>query len=146
MREPVKIAVSLLALCVLLGSPSAHAEVLHRFAVIAGNDSGGADTRPLLYAGADASKVYDILTRLGGVRTEDANLIIDGGASDVLAALSKVERQAADAARRGEHTAIFFYYSGHAKDGALRLGESRLPIDALKGLVAAAPVDVRIVI
>ena len=131
---------------VLLVSDGARADVLHRFAVIAGNDSGGADTRPLLYASADASKVYDILTRLGGVRTEDANLIVDGGASDVLSALAKVEKQAAEAARHGEHTALFFYYSGHAKDGALRLGESRLPIDALKGLVAAAPVDVRIVI
>ena len=137
---------ALAALLALLVAGGARADVLHRFAVIAGNDSGGADTRPLLYASADASKVYDILTRLGGVRTEDANLIIDGGASDVLSALGKVERQAAEAARHGEHTALFFYYSGHAKDGALRLGESRLPIDALKGLVAAAPVDVRIVI
>src|SRR3954462_3055422 len=134
------------ALLALLVSNGARADVLHRFAVIAGNDSGGGDTRPLLYASADASKVYDILTRLGGVRSEDANLIVDGGASDVLVALAKVEKQAAEAARHGEHTALFFYYSGHAKDGALRLGESRLPIDALKGLVAAAPVDVRIVI
>src|SRR3954453_5217072 len=134
------------ALLALLASNGARADVLHRFAVIAGNDSGGADTRPLLYASADASKVYDILTRLGGVRTEGANLIVDGGASDVLVALAKVEKQAAEAARHGEHPPLFFYYSGHAKDGALRLGESRLPIDALKGLVAAAPVDVRIVI
>src|SRR3954462_3498940 len=134
------------ALLALLVSNGARADVLHRFAVIAGNDSGGGDTRPLLYASADASKVYDILTRLGGVRSEDANLIVDGGASDVLVALAKVEKQAAEAARHGEHTALFFYYSGHAKDGALRLGESRLPIDALKGLLAAAAVDVRIVI
>ncbi len=146
MRAPAKTLACLFALGVLLGASGARAEALHRFAVIAGNDAGGADTRPLLYASADAGKVYDILTRLGGVRTEDANLIIDGGASDVLGALAKVERQAADAARHGEHTAIFFYYSGHAKDGALRLGESRLPIDTLRGLIAAAPVDVRIVI
>ena len=153
MRSPAKsaghhgaAAAVVVLLSALFATGSARADVLHRFAVIAGNDSGGADTRPLLYASADASKVYDILTRLGGVRTEDANLIIDGGASDVLSALGKVEKQAAEAARHGEHTALFFYYSGHAKDGALRLGESRLPIDALKGLVAAAPVDVRIVI
>jgi hypothetical protein len=146
MRASAKRLACLVALGALLGNGRARADVLHRFAVIAGNDSGGADTRPLLYAGADASKVYDILTRLGGVRTEDANLIVDGGASDVLGALAKVEKQAAEATKHGEHTAIFFYYSGHAKDGALRLGESRLPIDTLKGLVAAAPVDVRIVI
>jgi hypothetical protein len=124
----------------------ARAETLHRFAVIAGNDRGGGDTRPLLYAGADARKVYDILTRLGGVQAEDANLIVDGSAADLQAALGKVERQAAEATRRGEKTALFFYYSGHAKDGALRLGDSRLPIETLKALVTAAPVDIRIAI
>jgi Caspase domain len=127
-------------------APSARAETLHRFAVIAGNDRGGSDTRPLLYAAADAHKVYDILTRLGGVRAEDANLIVDGSAADVEGALARIEGQATAAARRGEHTALFFYYSGHAKDGALRLGDSRLPIDALKALIAAAPVDIRIAI
>ena len=127
-------------------SSSARAETLHRFAVIAGNDRGGGDTRPLLYAGADARKVYEILTRLGGVRAEDANLIVDGSAADLQGALTKVERQAAEATRRGERTALFFYYSGHAKDGALRLGDTRLSVDALKALVAAAPVDIRIAI
>jgi hypothetical protein len=124
----------------------ARAETLHRFAIVAGNDRGGGDTRPLLYAGADARKVYDILTRLGGVQVEDANLLVDGSAGDLQAALGKVERQAAEATRRGEKTALFFYYSGHAKDGALRLGDSRLPIETLKALVAAAPVDIRIAI
>ena len=44
--------------------------------------------------------------------------------------------QAAEATRHGEQTALFFYYSGHAKDGALRLGETRLPIDGLKARIA----------
>jgi hypothetical protein len=130
----------------LVAGGSARAELLHRYAVIVGNDRGGADTRPLLYAGADAGKVYDILTRLGGVEPQDATLVVDGGSSDVLAALTRVGQLATAAAQRGEHTALFFYYSGHAKDGALRLGETRLPIDTLRGLVASAPVDVRIVI
>ena len=135
------------ALVVVLASGRpAHAQALHRFAVVVGNDQGGPDTRPLIYAGVDAAKVYDILTRLGGVQAADAALVVDGGSGDVLAALARVGRQAADAGRRGEHTALFFYYSGHAKDGALRLGDTRLPIDTLRGTVAAAPVDVRIVI
>ncbi len=114
--------------------------------MVVGNDQGGADTRPLVYAGVDAAKVYDILTRLGGVEASDAALVVGGGSGDVLAALAKVARQAAEAARRGERTALFFYYSGHAKDGALRLGDTRLPIDTLRATVATAPVDVRIVI
>jgi hypothetical protein len=143
MRGLAKTAVLLAALLI---ASRARAETLHRFALIAGNDQGGADTRPLLYAGADAGKVYDILTRLGGVSADDAVLIVDGSAGDLMAALSKLERQAVQATRGGERTALFVYYSGHAKDGALRLGESRLPVETLRGLVAAAPVDVRIVI
>ncbi|HXU63937.1 MAG TPA: caspase family protein, partial [Polyangia bacterium] len=134
------------AVIATLAAGSARAEGLRRFAVIVGNDQGGGDTRPLLYAGADAAKVHDILTRLGGVQPPDATLVIDGTAGDVLAAVAHVNRQAGEAARRGERTALLFYYSGHAKDGALRLGDSRLPIDSLRGLLAAAPVDVRIVI
>jgi hypothetical protein len=130
----------------LAAAPAARAEGLHRFAVIVGNDAGGSDTRPLVYARADARKVYDILTRLGGVRADDAQLVLDGSAQDLLAALSATERRAADARARGERTALILYYSGHAKDGALRLGDTRLPLDSLKARVAASPVDVRIAI
>lgn len=125
---------------------TARAQALHRFAVVVGNDTGGMDTRPLLYASADARKVLDILTRLGGVRSEDATLLVGATAAEVVAALAKVGGQAAEAARRGEKTALYFYYSGHAKDGALRMGETQLAIGELKARVAAAPVDVRIAI
>jgi hypothetical protein len=124
----------------------ARAEGLHRFAVIVGNDTGGRDTRPLLYARADARKVLDILTRLGGVRADDARLLLDGTAQDLLTALADAERRAADAHAHGERTALLVYYSGHAKDGALRLGDTRLPLDSLKARIAASPVDVRIAI
>ena len=100
---------------------------------------GGDDTRPLLYATADARKVHDILTRLGACGPRTRALVLGGGMQDVLSALAKVAQQAGEAARRGERTALLFYYSGHAKDGALRLGETRLPIDALKGRLAARP-------
>jgi hypothetical protein len=139
--------VTVVALALLAAaSTGARAQGLHRFAVVVGNDTGGGDTRPLLYASADARKVYDILTRLGGVRAEDATLLIGAGAPDVVAALAKVAWQAGEAARRGEHTALFFYYSGHAKDGALRLGETRIGVDDVKARIAATPVDVRVAI
>jgi hypothetical protein len=142
-RTTVALALGALA---LLAAPFARAEGLHRFAVIVGNDTGGSDTRPLLYARADARKVYDILTRLGGVRADDAQLLLDGSAQELLAALALTERRAADAHAHGERTALVLYYSGHAKDGALRLGDSRLPLDSLRARISASPVDVRIAI
>jgi len=120
------------------------AQALRRLAIVVGNDTGGGDTRPLLYARDDAKKVYEILSRLGGVRSEDATLILDGSAQDFLAALGDMERRARDAGQHGERVALLVYFSGHAKDGALRLGNTQLPLEALKGRLAQAPADVRI--
>lgn len=135
-----------LTLAFALMSTAAHADTLHRFALIAGNDTGGNDTRPLSYARDDARKMHDLLTRLGGVAPSDTKLLLDDDAKDFLSALSDLEQRARAAQARGERTALFVYYSGHAKDGALRLGDSRLPFDALKRRLADAPVDIRIAI
>lgn len=132
---------------VLLATPAAFAEgALRRFAVVAGNDHGGEGTRPLFYAKDDATKIHEILLRLGGVRPEDASLLLDAGAGDLLTALGEVERKSRDARARGERTEIVLYYSGHARDGTLRLGESKLPFESLKSRLAQAPADARIAI
>jgi hypothetical protein len=58
MRAGAKMAVAFALTLAALSTPArARAETLHRFAVVVGNDRGGGDTRPLLYAGADARKV-----------------------------------------------------------------------------------------
>ncbi|HEY8924201.1 MAG TPA: caspase family protein, partial [Polyangia bacterium] len=103
-----------------------------------------AGTRPLAYAREDARKVWDVLTRLGGVRGDDAALLLDADAAQFSAALAEAERRARAAAARGEKTALIVFYSGHAKDGRLRLGDSELPVAALKARLAQASFDVRI--
>lgn len=128
----------------VLRAGTARAEGPRRFAVVAGNDRGGAGTRPLLHAKDDARKIWELLTRLGGVRPEDATLLLDGEAAGFLGALDDVEARAGQARLRGERTIVFIYYSGHAKDGSLRLGESQLPMAYLRTRLGQAPFDVRI--
>jgi len=140
-----RVAALAVAIAVAMGAPGgARADDLHRFALIAGNDRGGSGTRPLAYAKEDARKVWDVLTRLGNVRAEDATLLLDGDATRFVAALAEAEQRARAAAARGEKTALIVYYSGHAKEGALRLGDSALPLASLKARLAQAPFDVRI--
>jgi caspase domain-containing protein len=122
----------------------ASAQQLRRLALIAGNDDGGRDTRPLVYATTDAKKVHEILLQLGGVRSEDARLLLNARPQELLGALAELEARSAEARRRGERTALLVYFSGHAKDGALRLGDGALPLDALKARLAAAPADIRL--
>jgi hypothetical protein len=142
-RAPVSV---LVALALALAAPElARAETLRRFALVVGNNTGGSDTRPLMYAADDARKVHAVLTEIGGVRRDDAALLLDRSADELMRALLSLETRAVEAARQGQRTALFVYYSGHAKEGALRLGNTRLPIDQLKQRLAAQhPIDVRV--
>ena len=64
-------------LALLLAAGGAHAAGQRRFALVAGNDQGGADTRPLRYATEDARKVHAVLTQLGGVAREEIEQTLD---------------------------------------------------------------------
>lgn len=132
----------LLALLVL--AADAHAAGQHRFALIAGNDEGGSDTRPLRYATEDARKVHAVLTQLGGVAPDDALLALDQSADELRRSLAGLEARIAVARGHGERSLLIFYYSGHAKDGQLLLGDSRLALDELKARLASGNADIRI--
>jgi hypothetical protein len=144
--SPLPSSLRALALSLALVATAAHADVLRRFALVAGNDEGGGDTRPLQFARDDARKMFELLQRLGGVAPGDAKLLLDEDSRDFLAALTELEGRARAARARGERTALMVYYSGHAKDGSLRLGDSRLAYEDLKRRLSDAPVDIRIAI
>jgi hypothetical protein len=133
-----------LALIAALASPARAAE--QRFAVVVGNDRGGDDTRPLLYATADARRLHDVLVTLGQVAPAQATLLLDRAAGDVLSALQAVSARAAQARRRGDRTTLIVYFSGHAKDGALRLGDSRLDLEELKARLSRVGTDVTVAV
>lgn len=120
------------------------ASAVRRFVVIAGNNVGGEGTRPLRFAEQDARRVHDSLLRLGGVEPRDVRLLLGGSAEQLAEALSFADRGAIAAKARGQSSELLLYYSGHAKDGELRLGESRFPLEALRARLTAAGADVRI--
>ncbi len=133
------------ALCVaalLAALPAAAGE--RRFALVVGDARGGVGTRPLRYAERDARRIYGILTRIGGVQEADARLITNASADDVRTAIADLSRRAAAAKEAGDETLLLVYYSGHAKDGDLRLGDTRLPLTELRDALKNAPADVRI--
>lgn len=138
-------AAALAVLVLALGQAPA-GEAVRRFALVVGNDQGGEGTRPLEYAKDDAKKIHQILLRVGGVKAEEATLLLDGASADLGAALGELEHRIAAAKAKGERTLLFFYYSGHAKDGALRLGESTFQLETLKSRLARGPADVRIAV
>ncbi len=115
-----------------------------RFALVAGESDGGAGTVRLRYAERDAKRIHAILTGVGGVRPDDARLLLGAGGAAFRRALADLGARAAAAKAQGDRTVLVVYYSGHAKDGALRLGSGRYPLDELRGELERSPADVRI--
>jgi uncharacterized caspase-like protein len=131
-----------LAALALLAAPAAAAE--RRFALVAGEPDGGAGAVRLRYAERDARRIHGILTELGGVREDDARLLLSAGAGAFRRALRELSERAAAARAGGDRTVLLVYYSGHARDGALRLGAGKIPLDELRASLETAPADVRI--
>jgi hypothetical protein len=115
-----------------------------RFALVAGEPDGGPGTQRLRHAERDARRIHGIMTRVGGFAADDAVLLLSGGARAFRGALADLGTRAAAAHAAGERTLLLVYFSGHAKDGALRFGSAGLPLAELREALQAAPADVRI--
>lgn len=117
-----------------------------RFGLFIGNNVGGDGTRPLFYARDDAQRLADVFARIGGLRAEDSMVLLDQNATDVEIALGELDARVKRAHSQGDRTIVFFYYSGHATDGALRLGTTKLALESVKARLASSTGDVRIAI
>jgi hypothetical protein len=133
------------ALALVAAAPlGARAVEGRRFALVAAEPEGGPGTQRLRHAERDARRIHAILTRVGGVRGDDAALLLSEGARAFRRALADLSARAAAAQAAGERTVLLVYFSGHAKDGALRFGPGGLPLAELREALQAAPADVRI--
>ena len=73
-----------------------------RFALAVGNNQGSSADAVLRYAERDARTVVDVLHEVGGVRREDAVLVLGNDADTVRQAVSRFERHLQAQARKGD--------------------------------------------
>ncbi|MBL0277643.1 MAG: caspase family protein [Anaeromyxobacter sp.] len=140
-----RLAAAALALAALAAAPPrASALEGRRFALVAGEPDGGPGTQRLRHAERDARRIHGILTRVGGVAPDDATLLLSAGARSFRGALADLSGRAAAARAAGQRTVLVLYFSGHAKDGALRFGPGGVPLAELREALQLAPADVRI--
>ena len=115
-----------------------------RFALVIGNNIGEPPAEDLRFAEDDARKLASVLIELGGYRAEDVNVLTGSKATSARAAFDAVERKLASVKRQGHHATLLVYYSGHARDGDLWMGGSRLPMTELRARLSRSTADVRI--
>ncbi len=133
------------ALAALLLLPTAAAGAA-RFAVVAGNDRGGAARQPLFFAEKDAQGFRRTLVELGDFADDRVTLLAGGGARQFREALAAAEAKMALARSAGEKALLVVYYSGHAGAEGLELGSDVLGWQELRALVARSSAEAKVVI
>ena len=143
---------ALLALATLAGvnvlPGAASAATVQRFALVAGANRGGAD-RPLLqYAVSDAERFARVLADLGGVGPAQAIVLRQPRVRELEDAIDGLRTRVLAAARSapGGRTEVIFYYSGHADEKGLLLGDDRYSYRSLRDRLDEVPADVRIAV
>jgi hypothetical protein len=123
---------------------------LQRYALVIGANFGGADREMLKYAVTDAERFAGVMVELGGVAPGNQIVLRQPRLRELFDALDQVATRVS-AAKRGNgntvgRTEVVLYYSGHADEKGLLLGEDRVSYQSLRDKLDEMPADVRIAV
>ncbi|MCB9679545.1 MAG: caspase family protein [Alphaproteobacteria bacterium] len=113
-----------------------------RVGVFVGNNAGRPSEQELIFAAADARKMRDLFEQFGNV--QEAVLLENESRRNVVGAISGLHKRIVDARNQGDHTTLFFYYSGHGDSESLHLGSTDLTHEELRKMLDDSGADVRI--
>jgi hypothetical protein len=148
----VFLSMSILAAVLAAAHPSAQTApaVLQRHSVVIGANFGGADRPMLQYAVSDAERFASVMVELGGVAPANQIVLKQPRLRELFDALDTVSGRIAAAKRTPGaaigRTEIVLYYSGHADEKGLLLGEDRVSYRSLRDKLDEMPADVRIAV
>ena len=151
-RLRLKLASALSALAALALPYAARAQgpdaapTAHAYALVVGDNEGGAGQQPLRFAEDDARRVAEVLVEIGHYPAGDVRVLLRPGAAQLLGAVDDIAARARAGAERGEPTQVLFYYSGHARANAVNLGPEELALTTLRDRLRAVPSTITIVI
>ncbi|MFC1572318.1 caspase domain-containing protein [Candidatus Eisenbacteria bacterium] len=141
-----RIRILIIITLILFPSVVTAAGPARRFVLAAGANSGGPERVPLRYAVSDAELFVNVLMEMGGVELSDHLLLAEPNLKELAAALRKMRDQVSSSSDDVGRTEILFYYSGHADEAGLLLGEERLSYQELRRMMDTVPADVRITV
>lgn len=139
-----KALVALLATAAVAMAAPAHATA--RFAVVVGNNIGGAERPKLWFAEKDADRFARTLIELGDFAPDRVTVLKGRTVEALREALVAVDAKVKLAQASGEKALLVFYYSGHAGTGGLELAGEKLPFVELRDRVARSPALTRVAI
>lgn len=119
---------------------------VNRYAVVIGNNVGQANEAPLRYAEDDAKKVMGVLQSLGDFRPENTVLLLAKGPTEVQRVLISLNARIRSETTGARDSVLFVYYSGHADQRALHLGNDNLELSLLERMVQGSAAAFRLLV
>lgn len=135
---------TLVCLLLLVVGQEAAAEEL-RIALLVAHPLGGDDLTPLRYTANDVERVREVLQLLGGFDPKNIMVSFGEDADEVAQHFTTIREKIQYHNLNSTDPSLFvFYYSGHAKDGTLRLGDSQLALTEVKDLTEKTQANLRV--
>lgn len=136
------------AIAALNGAAQADNARINRYVVAVSANYGGQGRPVLRYAESDAKSFAKVLGEMGGVQAGNVILVKEPGVAALQKQLDGLDAKIAQGKNAAGRNEVLFYYSGHADEKGLRLGnevyawkELRKRIDAMKADVKIAVID-----
>ena len=101
------------------------AQAKQRRALIVGSNKAPPGLSTLRFAHDDARKLRNVFTELGGVDESSVELLLEPTKEELMAAFGRLQKESEDISQ------LVFYYSGHADDSGLRLGQETIPLETI---------------
>lgn len=121
---------------------------INRYVVAVSANFGGQGRPVLRYAESDAKSFAKVLGEMGGVQAGNVILVKEPGVAALQKQLDGLDAKIAQGKNAAGRNEVLFYYSGHADEKGLRLGnevyawkELRKRIDAMNADVKIAVID-----
>lgn len=133
------------ALALLLLAAHAAAEEPVRVLLAVGNNLGDPGDTPLHFAEADAQRFAQLMVDIGDVRPERVSVALGESAPKVRERLAELKGRVEELHAAGHQVVLMLYLSSHAKDGALHLAGTRLPLAELRDFAESTAAQLRLV-
>ncbi len=147
---------ALLILCcpLFLADNASASDGIRRYALAVGANDGGSNRHTLRYAVSDAENFARVMETLGGVYASDLVLLKQPSLIVLEDALENLrhrvdgssEERSKESEGSGNRTQVMVYYSGHANETGLLLGEEIFSYRSLRNWMDLIEADVRIAV
>ena len=119
---------------------------INRYVVAVSANNGGTGRPMLRYAESDARSFAKVLKEMGGVAPQNVILVREPSVEALQKELSKLDAKISQDKSANGRDEVLVYYSGHADEKGLRLGEETYAWKELRDRIDALSADVKIAV